>query len=325
MFVLSILRVRPAFSAPGILSKRRTAAGRSYTETVIARFDCPERFGPSFPNPTLRHPRAHMRIARPAEAEMVIRKSDDTDFSGTSLSCGCDKNAFFSFARFSDAPIRDKNVARSLLSPRDKTQEDSNRSLLRSNRPAIFRSHGSYPGTALPCKGLHPSFERAESELPVRIEPSYSDEFRPAARLFPMLVFCRASTASTFGRQTDRQRPPRPQSGRFKARKPHLLSAPDNVNFRPTVVPQHALRFHISRSPCRPTAAKPVFFSSPRTAHRRSTPQESLTSCLPHEACRFRQGTKPVFQDSAPTRTRHEMHGKALRQTIANRRVQVHP
>ena len=146
-----------------------------------------------------------MRIARPAEAEMVIRKSDDTDFSGTSLSCGCDKNAFFSFARFSDAPIRDKNVARSLLSPRDKTQEDSNRSLLRSNRPAIFRSHGSYPGTALPCKGLHPSFERAESELPVRIEPSYSDEFRPAARLFPMLVFCRSSTASTFGRQTDRQ------------------------------------------------------------------------------------------------------------------------
>lgn len=103
---------RPAGLPPGILSKRRTAAGRSYTETVIARFDCPERFGPSFPNPTLRHPRAHMRIARPAEAEMVIRKSDDTDFSGTSLSCGCDKNAFFSFARFSDAPIRDKNVAR---------------------------------------------------------------------------------------------------------------------------------------------------------------------------------------------------------------------
>ena len=65
----------------------------------------------------------------PAEAEMVIRKSDDTGFSGTSLSCGCDKNAPFSFARFSDASIRDKNVARSLLSPRNKTQEDSNRSL----------------------------------------------------------------------------------------------------------------------------------------------------------------------------------------------------
>ena len=82
MFVLSILRVRPAFPPPGILSKRRTAAGRAYTETAIARFDCPERFGPSFPNPTLRHPRAHMRIARPAEAEMVIRKSDDTDLAG---------------------------------------------------------------------------------------------------------------------------------------------------------------------------------------------------------------------------------------------------
>ncbi len=327
MFVLSILRVRPAFSAPGILSKRRTAAGRAYTETAIARFDWPERFGPSFPNPTLRHPRAHMRIARPAEAEMVIRKSDDTDLAGHRCHAVAIKTTSFSFARFSDAPIRDKNVARILLSPRDKTQEDSNRSLLRSNRRAIFRSHGSYPGTALPCKGLHPSFERAESELPVRIEPSYSDEFRPAARLFPMLVFCRASTASTLGRQTDRQTdsPPRPQSSRFKARKPHLLSAPDNVNFRPTVVPQHALRFRISRSPCRPTAAKPVFFSSPRTAHRRSTPQESLTSCLPHEACRFRQGTKPVFQDSVPTRPRHEMDGKALRQTIANRRAQVSP
>lgn len=225
-----------------------------------------------------------MRITRPTEAEMVIRKSDDTGFSGTSLSCSCDKNDSFSFARFSDAPIRDKNVARSLLSPRDKTQEDSNRSLLRSNRPAIFRSHGSYPGTAAPCKGLHPSFERAESEPPVRIEPSYSDEFRPAAQLFPILVFCRASTASTLGRQTDRQTDSGPPATVRSFQGPEAASS-----FRAV-----RRKFPSDRRPAARTSFPhiPLALPSDRRQNRSfSPPPERLTA-----APRRKKASPPVFR-----------------------------
>ena len=203
MFVLSILRVRPAFPPPAFFQKDGQPPAApipkrpSHASTARNASGHPFRIRPSGTHGPI------CGSLAPAEAEMVIRKSDDTDLAGHRCHAVAIKTTSFSFARFSDAPIRDKNVARSLLSPRDKTQEDSNRSLLRSNRPAIFRSHGSYPGATAPCKDLHPSFERAESEPPVRIEPSYSDEFRLAAQLFPMLVFYQASTASTLGRQTD--------------------------------------------------------------------------------------------------------------------------
>lgn len=79
---------------------------------------------------------------------------------------------------------------------------------------------------------------------------------------FRCLSFAGLRRASTLGRQTD-SAPSRPHSGRFKARKPHLLTAPYNVNFCPTVVPQPALRFRIPRSPCRPTAGKTGLFLPP--------------------------------------------------------------